>query len=69
MGQWVIFSIEHQAWWKAGWLGYTRRLAEAGVYDDEESEAILARANNPAVGRFHEVRIAIELVERQAVAP
>jgi hypothetical protein len=41
----VIWSIEHEAWWRPGWAGYTCKLAEAGRYDQAEADAILARAN------------------------
>lgn len=41
----VIWSIEHDAWWRAGWLGYTLELCEAGLYTREEADAVLARAN------------------------
>jgi hypothetical protein len=41
----VIWSIEHAAWWRPDWLGYTQVLAEAGRYDEPEADRILARAN------------------------
>jgi hypothetical protein len=41
----VIWSIEHEAWWRPGWAGYTPVLAEAGRYDQAEADEILARAN------------------------
>lgn len=40
-----IWSIEHDAWWRAGWNGYTRALGEAGVYAEREAREVLARAN------------------------
>lgn len=40
-----IWSIEHDAWWRASWLGYTRELEEAGVYSEAETREVLARAN------------------------
>lgn len=27
---WLIWSYEHDAWWKPGGFGYTSTLAEAG---------------------------------------
>jgi hypothetical protein len=41
----VIWSIEHDAWWRPGWAGYTPVLAEAGRYDQAGADEILARAN------------------------
>jgi hypothetical protein len=41
----VIWSFEHDAWWRPKRWGYTRELAEAGVYSAEESRSIVARAN------------------------
>jgi hypothetical protein len=41
----LIWSIEHDAWWRPGWMGYTRELAEAGRYTRAEAEAVLTRAN------------------------
>jgi hypothetical protein len=41
----LVWSIEHDAWWRPGWMGYTIALAEAGRYSREEGEKILARAN------------------------
>jgi hypothetical protein len=41
----VIWSIEHDAWWRPGWAGYTRELAAAGRYDQAGADEILARAN------------------------
>lgn len=43
--RYIIWSIEHEAWWRPGWAGYTRELAAAGRYNQAEADAILARAN------------------------
>ena len=56
----VIWSIEHNAWWRPGWLGYTEVLAEAGRYGEVEADEILKRANHVAV---NECRIPVEAVE------
>ena len=41
----LIWSIEHDAWWRPGRMGYTRELAEAGRYDHDEARTILRQAN------------------------
>lgn len=43
--EYVIWSIEHEAWWRPAWLGYTTSLLEAGRYSFAESAKILQRAN------------------------
>lgn len=43
--RYVIYSIEHQAWWKPAQHGYTKLLAEAGRYEHAEAVAILQDAN------------------------
>ncbi len=42
---WLIWSIEHNAWWKPGHRGYTPNRAEAGVYPEAEAIAIVENAN------------------------
>lgn len=44
-GAYLVWSIEHDAWWRPGWQGYTRVIGEAGVYSRHEAERILERAN------------------------
>ena len=41
----LIWSIEHEAWWKSNKNGYTRRLKEAGRYPPSEASAIVTGAN------------------------
>ena len=40
-----IWSIEHNAWWKANHNGYTPRREDAGVYNYQEVKKILDSAN------------------------
>jgi hypothetical protein len=42
---WVIWSEEHGGWWAPGKWGYTRSLAAAGRYSQEEALAICHSAN------------------------
>lgn len=55
----VIWSIEHDAWWRPASCGYTRSVAEAGVYGEVEAREILTRANLVA---FNECLIPVECV-------
>jgi hypothetical protein len=41
----VIWSFEHDAWWRPGRWGYTPLLAEAGRYTEREARDIVAAAN------------------------
>lgn len=43
----LIWSIEHNAWWAPEECGYTLIMAEAGIYTQAESARILERANVP----------------------
>lgn len=58
--EFLIWSMEHDAWWRPGHMGYTRNVAEAGHYSDQESRDILKRANYPR--RCNEARIPVECV-------
>jgi hypothetical protein len=44
----VIWSFEHDAWWRPGRQGYTPMLAEAGHYAEQEAMAIVSQANQYA---------------------
>jgi hypothetical protein len=41
----VIWSIEHTAWWRPGECGYTTRLVEAGRYPRWRAAEIVSDAN------------------------
>jgi hypothetical protein len=43
--QWLIWSIEHSAWWKPYHNGYTSVRGEAGEYSFDEACDIVQRAN------------------------
>jgi hypothetical protein len=55
----VIWSIEHNAWWAAGRQGYTRELPQAGIYGEDESRDIVERANAHRATSY-ECRIPVE---------
>src|SRR5438105_12624457 len=52
----VIWSIEHTAWWRPGQWGYADTLAGAGRYSRADAETIVARAN---IRAFHECMIPV----------
>lgn len=37
----LIWSMEHDAWWRPNWRGYTLSRAEAGVYTRREAQGIV----------------------------
>jgi len=43
--KWLIWSIEHSAWWKANHNGYTVKRKEAGQYSFESALKIVKSAN------------------------
>jgi hypothetical protein len=55
----VIWSIEHDAWWRPAEIGYTRVLGEAGLYEQEDAARIVRQAN---IVHFHECMIPVECV-------
>jgi hypothetical protein len=62
----VIWSIEHDAWWRPGEWGYTRVLEEAGLFPEGRAREILADANIVA---FHECLVPAECVGRSVPDP
>jgi hypothetical protein len=46
---WLIWSHEHDAWWKADRWGYTRDWREAGRYDIYEAVTICRDANRAVI--------------------
>lgn len=67
----VIWSIEHQAWWPASRMGYVETLALAGRFSHAEAAAIVERANYPP-GTCHECMIPLEAfgrTERTVMTP
>lgn len=54
--KYLVWSIEHQAWWAPRARGYTTHLAEAGRYTKNAAGAILRQANY-APHIHHEVMI------------
>jgi len=64
MTDWVIWSEEHGAWWKADSNGYTHSLVQAGRYSEENAKRIEENANRVMYDKrsFNEVAIPDPLV-------
>lgn len=65
--EWLIWSNEHGAWWRASNCGYTRIIWYAGRYTEERAKEIAHNANRyiPDGGPPDEVAIRIsEMFER-----
>lgn len=58
----LIWSIEHDAWWAPGEHGYTREIAAAGIYPRARAAEIVHNAN---IVRFHECMIPLACVRRR----
>lgn len=56
MSEFVIWSIEHTAWWASARMGYVTDLQLAGRYRREEADQIVADAN---VVSFNECKIPV----------
>jgi len=61
--QFLIWSIQHRAWWRPGALGYTRAVRDAGRYTDAEADQILQQTNLIAV---NECKVPLACVEPEA---
>lgn len=44
-GVFLIWSIEHTAWWNPNWQGYTHNYSTAGRYTKKEAFDICNKAN------------------------
>lgn len=55
----LIWSVEHGAWWRPDHLGYTRNRPDAGRYSLAEASYICAKANQfvPGVNPPHECMV------------
>ena len=61
MTEWfVIWSIEHNAWWAPNHRGYVRDVLRAGRYTRPEARIIVESAN---VVQLEECMIPVECVE------
>ena len=53
--KYLIWSVEHEGWWKQNCHGYSPTLADAGLFEKEEAEKIVKEANSR--GRLEECMI------------
>ena len=51
-GDYVIWSFEHEAWWRPDRRGYTPDLKQAGRYTQADADAIVADANVVSVNEW-----------------
>lgn len=58
---WIIWSIEHQAWWKPNHAGYVVTRTEAGTYTFDEARDIVKGANIGEHNIPNEAMIEIEI--------
>ena len=63
--RYLIWSIEHTAWWRPAQVGYTRDLPEAGRYSESEAREILARANTVEI---NECLVPLECAQTEPLA-
>jgi hypothetical protein len=54
---WVVWSFEHNAWWRPHRWGYTADVHEAGRYTEFEAKVIELHAN---IVRIHERAMPLE---------
>lgn len=57
MGEFLIWSVEHNSWWRPKEMGYTRELSDAGRYGEGRAREIVEDANIVAC---HECMIPVE---------
>jgi len=43
-GMFVIWAYDKQSWWRADHCGYTKDIAEAGLYSSEDASRIVVRS-------------------------
>ena len=47
--EYLIWSFEHNAWWKPNERGYTTNIAAAGVYSLDRASEICQNANTVSI--------------------
>lgn len=62
MNKYYIWSIEHQAWWKPGHMGYTINISEAGKFVEDEAIKICEKAN---IVKTQETMIPVSCIHKE----
>lgn len=60
----LIWSIEHEAWWAPNELGYTSVINEAGWYLVDDAKRILQHANS---NEINEIAIPLRMLHRMGL--
>lgn len=55
--KWLIWSMEHEAWWRPAHAGYTERIDEAGRYSYQDALEIVYKANRYVAKKPNEAMI------------
>lgn len=55
--RWLIWSLEHDGWWKSARRGYTDQIDEAGRYTYPEAREIVENANYGKYNRPNEAMV------------
>lgn len=63
----LIWSHEHRAWWKAGSLGYSENISRAGVYTRDQAVRIVSDATHDWTRAPYEVAVAVADLPDQAL--
>ena len=59
---WLIWSKEHQGWWRSAECGYSADVSEAGCYSAEDALRICEKANRYSDGVIHEIAVPAAVV-------
>ncbi len=54
--QYLVWSIQHNSWWRPAEFGYTSKIKEAGTYTEKEAKDICIKAN---VVKIEEIMIPV----------
>ncbi len=58
----VIWSTEHNAWWKENKCGYSKALDEAGLFSFKDANSVCIKANYV---KMNEIMIPIDSVDSE----
>ncbi len=67
--KYLIYSVEHRAWWKKSKFGYTPLIHEAGLFSLEEATSICTNANFNLTDNTLKSRLKIKIEEMLVPVP